>query len=201
MWRFGKAEAIAPCDVLVVCTGNHTRSPYVAWDLQRRTRDHLVVSSAGTAAVSARSGADRALIDLIRDEGLDPSPILEHQPRQLRSEMVRSAGLVLTATREHRGLVDTLAPGTSGRVYTLLELAKLIEISPPPAGLTTSDLADHFAPVRTPRMFAEPETDLSDPSGKALEAYRTMIAAVAQALDLIVPVLLDGRTVDPGGRA
>jgi protein-tyrosine phosphatase len=103
--------------VLVVCTGNVCRSPFLQLALQReldaRRPDGAVgitVTSAGTGALAGRPMDERAAAQATA-RGLDPQTFLA---RQLTPAMVAGADLVLTATRRHRGEVATLHPRARG---------------------------------------------------------------------------------------
>lgn len=188
-------------DVLVVCRANHTRSPYIAAELRRRTSGLLTVESAGTAALKPGRGADPRLIASLGDGGLEPDALAGHRPRQLTERMVASATLVITASREVRGVIDSMAPGTTDHVYTLLELAKLLSEDPPTTYADITAVVTRAAALRSRELLADAETDLDDPRGEAREAYRTMIRTVDAALDVIVPRLLGDHDSGNGARS
>lgn len=177
-------------DVLVVCRANYTRSPFIAADLQRRVGERLAVGSAGTRALKPSQGVDRRVLPHVGDVGLDPAVMAEHEPRQLTEQMITSATLVIAATREVRGFIDSIAPGTTDRVYTLLELADLLREAPNAPGLGAAAVTELAASRRTNESLAEDGNDLADPRGEAPEAYRTMIQTVSAALDIIAPALV-----------
>jgi protein-tyrosine phosphatase len=187
--------------VLVVCTANYTRSPYIAADLQRRVGGRLTVESAGTRALRPNSGADRRLLPHVGHGGVDPADLDHHRPRQLTRQMILTADLVITATREIRGIVDSMAPGTTDRVYTLLELAKLLEDIPPTSEVIAASFLDLVSSRRTRDILADPSTDLTDPRGEAPEAYWHMVDTVNAALNVIEPALVSApSTGAPGTR-
>jgi protein-tyrosine-phosphatase len=183
-------------DVLVVCTGNFTRSPYITWELRRRVNDRLTVGSAGTAAVRSSFGADPRMLECLRQGGVAARALRHHRPRQVTQTLVNRAALVVTATREIRGVIDSIAPGTTDRVYTLLELAELLRTSPACAGSGVSELVRAVAALRTRALLADETTDLHDPLGKAPEAYQAMMTRAAAALDVVVPALLTAVSPD-----
>jgi protein-tyrosine-phosphatase len=104
--------------------------------------------------------------------------------------MVQAADLVIAATREVRGFIDTIAPGTTHRVYTLLELAQLLKEAPQSRGLGTLGVVELAMSRRTGGTLAQDANDLADPRGEAAEAYRIMVKTVSAALDVIAPALL-----------
>jgi protein-tyrosine phosphatase len=114
--------------VLVVCTGNVCRSPFIQLLLQReldaRRRNggpRTVVTSAGVGALAGQ-GMDARAAAQATAYGLDPSGFVA---RQLTAPMVAEADLVLTATRKHRGDVATLHPRALRYTFTLLDFADL----------------------------------------------------------------------------
>ncbi len=110
--------------VLVVCTGNVARSPY----LERRLRQLLgeagrttEVDSAGTGALVG-SDMDPESAALLGLRGGDASGFVA---RRLTADIVAGADLVLCAAREHRAAVVTLVPRALNRTFTLGDLADL----------------------------------------------------------------------------
>lgn len=119
-------------DVLVMCTGNICRSPYVARKLERDVPQGaatLVVTSAGflrsdrPSPVEARDAAVRRGIDL-----------QSHRSVQVQAADLEAAGLVLVMEEEQRRKVERMAPGAAGRILLLGELD--------PAALQTPDVPD-----------------------------------------------------------
>ena len=114
--------------VLVVCTGNVCRSPFIQLLLQREldarraeSGPRILVSSAGTGALAGRPMDERAAAQAAA-LGLDPAGFVA---RQLTPAMVAEADLVLTATRKHRGEVATLHPKALRYTFTFLDFADL----------------------------------------------------------------------------
>jgi protein-tyrosine-phosphatase len=183
-------------DVLVVCRANYTRSPYIAADLRRRLAGRASVGSAGTSAVKAKNGVDRLVLPHVSARGLDPADLADHEPQQLTAQMITDATLVIAATREVRGVIDSMAPGTTDRVFTLLELAALLRDAPDATGLGVAGVADLAATRRTREILADESTDLADPRGEAPAAYRHMIDTVSLALDVIGPAIASAPSSD-----
>lgn len=114
--------------ILVVCTGNVCRSPFIERLLQselalRSAGDGPVVRSAGTGALVGQPMDDRAAAQL-RAAGGSAEGFLA---RELTKEMVAEADLVLTATRGHRGRVATLHPPSLRYAFTFRDFAGLAE--------------------------------------------------------------------------
>ena len=115
-----------PANILVVCTGNICRSPYMQFTLTAALAaagvDDIVVASAGTHAVPD-SGVAPHMAALLRADGLD---VDGYATRQLTAAMVADADIVLTAERAHRKQVVLLDPRALGRTFTLLQFGRLL---------------------------------------------------------------------------
>lgn len=174
-------------DVLVVCTGNVCRSPYVAARLQQEL-PALDVSSAGTGALVGRppSGPTQALL---LDRGLD---VAAQVGRSIDKGMVRGARLVLTAERRHRVEVVRLVPDADDRTYTLVELARILLLEGSPSGLGVDGVVDLARKVVGRGEEVDYDDDLADPYGRSDEHYRRMAAHVEEALSILVPALRAG---------
>ncbi len=112
-----------PGTVLVVCTGNVCRSPY----LERRLRQELAgtgirVESAGTHAMVGRD-MDPGTRALLAALGADTGGFAA---RDLTPELMAGADLVVTAAREHRAGATRLHPAALRRTITLRDLADLL---------------------------------------------------------------------------
>ena len=109
--------------VLVVCTGNVCRSPYI----ERRLRHDLTgtgiqVASAGTHALVGRD-MDPGTRNCLQHSGGD---VDSFSARALRADLVRQADLVITAAREHRAAAARLHPAAMARTFTLRDLGDLL---------------------------------------------------------------------------
>ena len=188
--------------ILIVCTGNICRSPYIERLLSQRlaqarpsATEPIVVRSAGTQALVGWSMEERVAAALA-SRGADP----EHfQARQLSRAHVESAGLVLTATREHRGAVGRLVPAARRRIFTLRDFAQLVAGSPGGyAGSAPSDVRHRLelvAETAASQRGMEPplspaEADIVDPIGRADEVVATMTQQVDEALPAVVRALV-----------
>jgi protein-tyrosine phosphatase len=124
--------------VLVVCTGNVCRSPAAERLLAGALGPSVEVRSAGTHALRGEPMTDQ-MARLVREAGHHAA---DFRARQLTEDLVRSAGLVLTATREHRSVVVDLVPAAVRRTYTLREFARLL------AGADLTTLPEESAALR-----------------------------------------------------
>jgi protein-tyrosine phosphatase len=187
--------------VLVVCTGNVCRSPFMQLLLQREldasSRDggpRTVVRSAGTGALAGR-GMDARAAAQATAYGLDPSGFVA---RQLTAPMVAEADLVLTATRKHRGDVATLHPRALRYTFALRDFAALAAHldgaapggAPPRSQAWLQDVVRSVAARRGLEPPLEPgRADVVDPYRREDELFVRMadqisgaVAAVAAAL-------------------
>jgi protein-tyrosine phosphatase len=176
--------------ILVVCTGNICRSPMaermLVAELAALGTGGVAVSSAGTGAVV---GADMEpeVRTILAERGLDGAGFAA---RQLEPGHVRSADLVLTAAREHRGAVLAMDPRALRRSFTIREMARLSGL--PDVVAAGADLAGaagvraRVAAAASLRGSARPsrasDDDIADP-------YRKPIAAFEACADLMQPAL------------
>jgi len=115
--------------ILIVCTGNVCRSPFIERLLQRQLDEHrasssprILVHSAGTGAVTGSAMDERAAAQLLANGG-DPTGF---RARDLTPDLVAESDLILTATRDHRGKVAVMYPKALRRVFTFRDFADLV---------------------------------------------------------------------------
>lgn len=187
-------SSYAPGDVgtiLVVCTGNICRSPYLEALLQRVVDDHW-----GTGAIRVRSGGTRGL----QASAMEPhahARLVRHglqapdfRSRRLEGAHVREADLVLTATRSHRATVVQQEPTALRRAFTVRELGLiatgLSDLDLPSAGAPRAWLQAlvRIAAVRRARLAGVPGEDLDilDPYGQQDPAYDRMADQIGDVL-------------------
>jgi protein-tyrosine phosphatase len=181
--------------VLVVCTGNVCRSPYAALRLRdrlRRSGSRIEVSSAGTHAMVGAPVAKEIARALSR-EGVDGSA---WRARQLVVEDIDRAGMIVALTRDHRSLVTLALPRASRRVFTLRQLARLIDLEQLPRGPVEDPLgvlARHCAERRgLTAPSAEEDDDVVDPWGRSASTFerslsqmRPGVAKLGDALEIL----------------
>jgi len=142
--------------VLAVCTANICRSPAIELLLRSALAgagvplDAVAVSSAG---VVARDGATRCARSrsLLAAYGVDDVELWTTGARRLTAEDVRSADLILTASREHRAAVARLLPAAQTRTFTLRQAARAahgIAAGPLPAVVPLPPADDARAQLR-----------------------------------------------------
>ncbi|QKE85627.1 low molecular weight phosphatase family protein [Arthrobacter sp. NEB 688] len=186
--------------VLVVCTGNVCRSPY----LERRLRQELVgtgitVSGAGTRALTGR-GMDPGTRERLLAVGADVDGFAA---RDLTPQLMREADLVVTAAREHRAAATRLFPGALRRTITLRDLADLLDgvapadlLQPPPADGASwvRHVADRALLRRGTVPARQDGVDVHDPIGEGAEGFALMARQIDDALGPVVAALRAGGT-------
>lgn len=188
-------DAASPVVVLAVCTGNLCRSPVAERLLAARLApidpDGLVtVGSAGVEAVVGQP-ISTTMVELLTAVGASAE---EFSARQLTRELVESADLLLTATRQHRQDVVQLAPGALRRTFTLRELARLgslLEFGRAPAELSARlRWLVRNAPLMRGRVVTELDADdIPDPYGRDAAAYQLAYDQIDRAVVDIVGML------------
>jgi len=181
------------CDggVLAVCTGNVCRSPFIERLLALALPPSFTVSSAGTAALVGEQMDPRAAAQ-VRLHGGEPEGFVA---RQLTTEMVAEADLVLTATRAHRAEVVSLWPRAMSYAFTLGDLGDLTQglpaaarkdVDAPLAREAARTLAGRrgLVPPRRPK-----EVDIIDPYGREDRVFAAMADQIVRALPPVVRLL------------
>jgi protein-tyrosine phosphatase len=184
--------------ILVVCTGNVCRSPYI----ERRLRHELVgtgieVTSAGTHALVGHD-MDAGTRILLQASGTD---VAGFTARDLTADLLTAADLVVAAAREHRAATARLLPAAMARTFTLRDLADLL------SGFTAADIdagvsglpwVRQVAAAASRRRSAVPARqhgiDVTDPIGGPPSRFQQMAAEVDDALAPVVQVLRQGPT-------
>lgn len=187
--------------VLVVCTGNICRSPFIERVLQHGVDEHwgpgaLQVSSAGTRALVDHPMEPHAHERLVR-QGLAAQ---DFRSRQVEGAHLRGADLVLVATRRHRAAVVGQEPVALRRTFTVRELGLIA------AGMTPADLPQTAAPrewlgsvvslagVRRATLAGRPgeQLDIVDPYGRDDSVYDTMAEQILDVVPWVRWVLTGG---------
>ena len=133
MALIGQATPSRDIDVLVVCTANVCRSPYVAALLRQRLPG-LTVAAAGTAPVRGVP-LDPRIAPMLSSLGATVNGVAGHR---LTRRSIQRAHVVLTATVAHRQRVCELDPRSPDRVFTLKEFARLLSQDAADRSRTTS---------------------------------------------------------------
>ncbi|HTC70508.1 MAG TPA: hypothetical protein VK662_13135 [Acidothermaceae bacterium] len=201
-----------PAAILAVCTGNLCRSPAVErlFRVGLATRwpsaaPALPVASAGTAAALGHRMPD-SFASRLRSIGAGPGPFA---PRQVTTEMLDAAELVITATRAHRAAVVELHPRAVRYTFTLRELARLAASLPPGDRAPLEPIARlqvfvaAAAGARGAFLPGDPTADdIADPYGgndaRYAKVWNSLVEATSTILTAFCPV---GSTILPSAGA
>ena len=187
--------------ILVVCTGNICRSPYIERVLATQLAGRgYTVESAGTRALVDYPMEPQSLAQLER-LGIDDGGF---RARQLTPEIAAEADLVLTATRAHRADVVSLQPKALKYTFALADFAHLVdgidEVPPAQTGFFgpaddsfIGRLVDHIGKRRTAiHPVAEDDADIVDPYRRAPEVF----AQMAVHIDAVTPPVVRALTLE-----
>jgi protein-tyrosine phosphatase len=101
--------------ILVLCEGNHCRSPIAEALLRDSLPPEIIVGSAGFNALVGFQ-AHPEVLRIMADQGIDVSG---HRGRKLTSAMALSADLILVMDKQQKELCGRLVPGARGRIFLL----------------------------------------------------------------------------------
>lgn len=174
--------------IVIVCTANVIRSPFVAALMSSRLpagyADQLQIVSAGTSARPA-TPAEEKVVSLGRTYGLDLDP---HRSRRLDDGVLRAGDTVLCAERAHRRAVLDLRPDLISSVFTVREFSRLAEAV---HGRATSwaDLVRLASQTRLAAPATTGDDDLLDPIGGPDAAWLAFERQATQAVSAILGAL------------
>lgn len=178
--------------ILVVCTGNVCRSPYMEYAIRHglaaRGVSSVAVMSAGTRALTGHRMAEPVLAAL-EDDGIDASAF---RAQDLTRALAAGADLILTAEASHRSEVARLLPRALPRIFTVRQFARLLTSDPADdAGLVRlGDLVQHVARLRgTTQPAGGAADDVQDPWNGSRATYRHAIDAMRDPVRAIVASL------------
>jgi protein-tyrosine phosphatase len=187
--------------ILVVCTGNICRSPFIERLLQHELDEHrpgsergFIVRSAGTAALVGSAMDPQAARQLVTYGG-DASGF---RAQDLTPALIAESDLVLTATRAHRGKVALMSPRALRRVFTFCDFADLVAgIDGPTAPVTHTDprgwvrqATERAAASRGLRPPLAPDmVDIVDPYRRDDELFAAMAQQIVASIPAVVRAL------------
>jgi len=181
--------------IVVVCTGNVCRSPYI----ERRLAGMLsgtdaVVTSAGTRALVG-SPIEPGSADLLTGAG---GSTADFAARQITPAILAEADLVIAATQAHRAEAVQVNPRVLRRTFTLGELADLVRDADLAAEASDTDPDEPWArrlaelALRRRGLFrarSAEESDIPDPYQRGTAAYAIMASEIEKALLVVGPAL------------
>lgn len=176
-----------PDQVLIVCTANQCRSPlaeFLLRDLVAEHRMNWTVGSAGTHAIPGRPMDPKAQ-RLLERRGLD---VADWRSRQVDTDLVGDAEVILTADREHRSLLVRSRPDLVRRTFPVLRFARLaarVRDSGQwcPSRDPMSVLVDAVRRVELPGSADE---DLADPVGRSFRHFKRCADQLDDAFRLLL---------------
>lgn len=188
--------------ILFVCTGNIARSPFMELTLANRLAGTMAVglplSSAGTYATTG-SPIHREVAAELSNRGIDSDGFVASQ---LTAEKILAAGLILTASREHRRLVARLAPQRRNATFTLRQFVRLIQLDPVGEIRLQADgpldaLAQLANRNRGLSAGAQDDDDIADPVGSSRRAFGSAFAAIDPPISVLADLITGLRSLPP----
>jgi len=145
--------------ILVVCTANITRSPYVEALMRKvlvnsglRFHRRVVVQSAGTKA-TANLGALHEMT--VAAPLFDQVDLGDHRSRKISEDIIHSASLILTMERSHVHQVLKLVPEAAEKTYRITDYGRdegdpdRVDVSDPTGSKDTDEYFEFFGIART----------------------------------------------------
>lgn len=188
--------------ILTVCTGNICRSPLAKQllELELPGADIICVDSAGVQAMVDSPMPEQSL-EIARKQGVKTPE--EHRAKQITQELINQSDLILAMDRGHRKSIVQLSPRATRKVFTVVDLARLIEAT------TDADLQEELnlagdsvidrlhATVEAARLSRSElnpldnpaDEDIVDPYGKSQSIYEASASQLIPAIRLIASYL------------
>lgn len=188
--------------ILTVCTGNICRSPLAKQllELELTGADIIRVDSAGVQAMVDLPMPEQSL-EIARKQGIENPE--EHRAKQITEELINQSDLILALDRGHRKSIVQLSPRATRKVFTVVDLARLIEAT------TDADLQEELnlagdsvidrlhATVEAARLSRSElnpldnpaDEDIVDPYGKSQSVYEASAGQLIPTIRLIASYL------------
>lgn len=182
-----------PLEILIVCEGNIGRSPAAQLLLANQVDPRIArFASAGVGALAGLPICQEVRGPLVA-AGIDPD---DHRSRQVSTQMVSDADLVLGATRRHASKIVELNVQAMRRTYTLVGFTRqLQDLSELPGWAVAAQLGpqewlDFVTSQRGRRTRVhEAGDDIPDPYRAPAAAVRKSWDMTLRACDIIVKSL------------
>ncbi len=165
--------------VVTVCTANICRSPFAERALIKLLdANRFEVSSAGVMGFD-NEPMDPAMAKQAARFGIE---VAGFRSKPVTSELIDSADLILTATRDHRSALAEISPIVIRRTFTLFEFADLVQKIDDvrlPDSVSNAAMKRHLTKLR------DREFDVADPVGGDYEMYAVAAEQIHQAAKVI----------------
>jgi len=188
--------------ILIVCTGNICRSPFIERLLRHDLDQHrpgsdreIIVRSAGTGALVGSAMDPQAAAQLVAHGGYASGFIA----RELTPALIAEADLILTATRAHRGKVALMSPKALRRVFTFCDFAEMVsgvdDLSAPAPLTDPRAWVRHVTEKAAASRGLKPplaldSADIVDPYRLEDEVFATMAQQIVEPMSAVVRVLV-----------
>ncbi|MGV8909828.1 MAG: hypothetical protein ACOH1Y_12665 [Propionicimonas sp.] len=181
--------------ILFVCEGNVCRSVLAAGVLQKALSitQGVTVASAGTHALVG-DAADTMTLGIAARLGVS---LDEHRARQLTPDLLATADMVVTATRQIRSTAVQTYPPSVKYSFTMRQLARILKATPTSfdtGGLTGPALVTALARSvnqEKGRLVAPQGDDdnIVDPRGRPLRVHEQSAEAIVDAVGELAKAL------------
>lgn len=177
-------------EILTICTGNVCRSPLAERALQagfdHYSPDAFRVQSAGTRALVGRA-VPPEISAIAGQIGVD---VGEFYSRQLATDMLGTADLILTLTRKHSADVLSENPLFLKKTFTLREFARVLPSVPANTELDSAErwrvAVKHSLRDRSVGYLGPKFDDVIDPYRQSSVVFRQMADELIPAVKAIV---------------
>ena len=184
--------------ILFVCTGNIARSPFMEYTLRNRlatsSASEFRITSAGTFAVT-NGRLHPAVNTELKRRGIHADAFTA---TQLTARHALDAGLILTASREHRRQVARIAPERRNVTFTLRQFIRLVQLDPVgEVRLATSRgllpaLAQLASRNRGLSGGTEDADDIADPAGGSRRSFAAAFDTIDPAIEVLAGLISGG---------
>lgn len=179
--------------LLTVCEGNICRSPLAA-QLLRAQLPSIMWERVESAGLGAVVGAPMDEIAAALSAQLGGAPD-GHVARQLTTELVSEADVILTMTQQQRDVAVSRHPRGLRKTFTLAEFGKLLNIvetdETTASPRAVRDLIRHLSASR-PSVKLTAHDDVEDPYRKSRDVHAIVAAQIDTVCGSIARVLTRG---------
>jgi protein-tyrosine-phosphatase len=118
--------------IIFLCAANECRSPLMSYQFRHLARGSMWADGWRISSAGARVRQTHPMCEVARDTvDIDADltkRIARHQSRQMTTQMLHDAEMIITASRAERSAVARLCPDARSRTFTLKEAVLLGEL-------------------------------------------------------------------------